>query len=100
MSTLSPHGQVKKGMVHSYSSTDIKKYNREYYKKNRERILAGMYEKVECKICKRQISKCNLPRHERGNKHLANKLKSREDDIDYKVKMAIKKYLKNNHERG
>ena len=52
-----------------------KEYRQKYYQKNRERILAGWKEKVECPICHKMSTKNNLPRHNQSAKHQLEELK-------------------------
>ena len=49
-----------------------KKIKSEYYQKNREAILQGMYRKVRCEACDTEIMFCNMPKHLRSRKHAKN----------------------------
>jgi hypothetical protein len=43
-------------------------YHKEYYKKNKGRILETMNREVECDVCKCTVRKCKLNRHKKTNK--------------------------------
>jgi hypothetical protein len=45
-----------------------KEYQKEYYEKNKERILETMNREVQCDVCKSFVRKCKLNRHKQTNK--------------------------------
>jgi hypothetical protein len=45
-----------------------KEYQKEYYEKNKGRILETMNREVECDVCKCIVRKCKLNRHKKSNK--------------------------------
>ena len=48
---------------------DIKKiYNRTYYTKHKDELMGKMLLKVECCICKKLVTSCNLKRHHKSLK--------------------------------
>ena len=40
-----------------------KLYNQEYYQNNKTKILEKLKSKVNCELCNRQVSFCNLQKH-------------------------------------
>lgn len=58
--------------------TDMKKYQKEYYQENKERILEKMKRKIYCECCNRDIAKYKYPQHCRTKKHLKNLSKNDE----------------------
>lgn len=44
-------------------------YRKEYYLKNRDKILAQWKEKTECTFCHKVVTKNNYPRHCLSSKH-------------------------------
>lgn len=56
---------------------DNKAYQREYYKQWREELLEKMREKVTCETCNCKISRCNVQKHKRSNKHILNEMKGK-----------------------
>jgi hypothetical protein len=48
-------------------------YRKEYYKKNKDRILKRLQEPVTCDVCGgKSFSKCNYRQHIKSNKHILN----------------------------
>jgi hypothetical protein len=45
-----------------------REYNRKYYQKNRQRILASVLKKVECPHCNRKVNSQNLRRHQMSSR--------------------------------
>ena len=45
-----------------------KEYNKNYYAKHGDKIKERMYEKIECEHCQHQVSRCNMPKHQRTKK--------------------------------
>jgi predicted RNA-binding Zn-ribbon protein involved in translation (DUF1610 family) len=58
-----------------------KEYNTKYYEANKKRILKSMLEKVLCPDCNKMITRCNMNKHQRSQKHKANMEKERNDEI-------------------
>jgi hypothetical protein len=52
---------------HSKDKDEAQKYQKEYYAKNKDKILNDLKTKVQCKYCQRTVSKCNLAKHEESN---------------------------------
>jgi hypothetical protein len=79
-------------------SNKNKEYMKEYYAKNREKLLADWKFKIECKTCKKMVTKNNMKRHIKCPLHQTNLLKQENEDIhnniDEIVKKAVKKALK------
>lgn len=48
----------------------MKQYNKEYYVKNKEKLLADAVTKVKCECCDIECSKSNMPKHIKTEKHL------------------------------
>ena len=42
-----------------------KEYHKNYYAENKQKITDRMLEKVECDVCKKHVTRCNLPKHQR-----------------------------------
>lgn len=58
-------------------------YNKKYYENNKDRIKEMMAKKVQCEVCKKMISKCNLPKHQRSEKcQKVNKMKQDNENND------------------
>lgn len=49
---------------------DRREYHREYYKKNRERIIGKIAEKIICEDCGGRYVKCNKKEHFETKKHM------------------------------
>jgi Zn finger protein HypA/HybF involved in hydrogenase expression len=52
--------------------TDMKKYQKEYYAENKERILEKMKRKIYCECCDKYVPKYKFPQHCRTKKHIRN----------------------------
>jgi hypothetical protein len=50
----------------------MENYNKNYYNKNKDKILQSMTKKIECISCKKHISKCNMNKHYNSVKHQKN----------------------------
>lgn len=58
-------------------------YNKKYYESNKDRIKEMMTQKIECEVCKKMVSKCNLPKHQRTEKcQKVNKKKQDNENTD------------------
>lgn len=49
-----------------------KKYAKQYYEANKDKITANLYTLVHCNCCNEDIKKYKIQRHERSNKHKKN----------------------------
>ena len=49
------------------NSEDKKKYNAEYYAKNKAKIAEKLYQKEECPICQRKVSHQNMIKHRKSS---------------------------------
>ena len=49
-----------------------REYNRQYYQKNKKRILASVLKKVECPDCKRKVNSQYLRRHQMSSRCVNN----------------------------
>ena len=74
---------------------DRKDYNKDYYKKNKGKILERMTQKVYCKVCNCSVSKVNYPRHCRTNKH--RRLYEQENEKNNLWKYCISQELIDEH---
>ena len=52
---------------------DMKEYRKNYYLKNKDKLIANLLEKVECKTCCCMVSKTGLNTHNKTKKHKINK---------------------------
>lgn len=57
-------------------------YRKEYYKRNKEKIIGRLRVKVRCDICNIEIDKGNLKTHYRSYKHQRNNAKNTVNTID------------------
>ena len=64
-----------------------------YYQANKQRVLKHMARKVHCESCDCEVSFCNLPRHNRSQKHLGL-LKERLSEDEKQLLMHFDKYMK------
>jgi hypothetical protein len=53
---------------HSKDPEQCQAYQKQYYEKNKEKLLKDLKEKVTCQLCGKQTSKCNLLTHQRSSK--------------------------------
>ena len=61
--------------------TMSKEYRKEYYEKNKQKIIEQMKTEVQCEICHEKIRKCRINRHQKTKK-CQDKLKDEKlDDI-------------------
>ena len=73
-------------------------YNKQYYQKNREKILKKVLAKVVCS-CGREVNHCNLKVHMKSGIHKRTFMNNLgyvglcKDDIDELYPSAYKKYL-------
>jgi len=51
---------------------DMKEYRKNYYLKNKDKLIANLLEKVECKTCGCMITKTGLSTHNKTKKHKIN----------------------------
>lgn len=51
---------------------EIKQYNAEYYRKNKEHIKTLVSQKKHCDVCNCTVNKCKWNRHILTTKHLQN----------------------------
>ena len=54
------------------SVVERREYNRQYYQKNKKRILASVLKKVECPDCKRKVNSQYLRRHQMSSRCVNN----------------------------
>ena len=47
-----------------------KEYMKEYYEKNKDKMIQSQIKKINCEYCNKLISKCNLEKHNKTTKHL------------------------------
>ena len=52
--------------------TKKQQYNKTYYEKHKEKVKQYNYEKINCIVCNRNISRCVLRRHQKTKKHKTN----------------------------
>jgi len=71
-----------------------KEYRQQYYQKNREKILSGWKEKVECPVCHKMVTKNNTPRHNNSSFHQLKVLQQEKESNEQEMMKAIKKVLK------
>ena len=45
-------------------------YTKQYYEKNKERILQNMLTEVECSVCHRRMQRVNLYAHQKSKIHI------------------------------
>ena len=55
-----------------YNKVVQREYNRQYYQKNKKRILASVLKKVECPDCKRKVNSQYLRRHQMSSRCVNN----------------------------
>jgi hypothetical protein len=53
---------------HSKDAEECKAYQKQYYDKNKEKLLNDMKEKIMCPLCEHQVSRCNLLTHQKSTK--------------------------------
>jgi hypothetical protein len=53
---------------HSKDPEQCQAYQKQYYEKNKEKLLKDLKEKVTCELCGKVTSKCNLLTHQRSSK--------------------------------
>lgn len=58
----------------------IKEYKTQYYQKNKDKITEKAKEKIICKICDKEVTKCKYIRHIKTNQHIKN-LKYKDDIV-------------------
>lgn len=79
-------------------------YNKTYYENNKDRIKEMMTKKIECEVCKKMVSKCNLPKHQRTEKcQKVNKNKQESkysDKIENLMEMVQQLLQKQNKEES
>lgn len=51
---------------HSKDKDQAKEYQKQYYEKNKEKLLNEMKTKVACEYCFRNVNKYNLPSHQKS----------------------------------
>ena len=71
-------------------TADKKAYHKEYYTKNKKKILEGMYRLVHCDACDKDVQFCSLNKHKRTKKHQENE---RKNNLKHGDKKALKKML-------
>ena len=64
-------------------------------KTNKEHILKGMKEKIECSVCKKMVSKCNMNKHKATYKCARKAVHTNKDETVIKILEAVKELLKN-----
>lgn len=63
----------------SKSPEVVKAYNKQYYAKNKQKILESMNRMKKCEYCDKEVRFHNFNSHCRGLKHKFNVLKASED---------------------
>ena len=58
----------------------IKEYKAQHYQKNKEKIAEHSKEKIICKICDKEVTKCKYARHCKTKQHI-NNLKYKDDIV-------------------
>ena len=56
-------------------------YQKQYYEKNKDKLLSDMKAKVPCEKCGKTIAKCNLVHHQQTSKCLENNWSSKNDQV-------------------
>ena len=74
-----------------YSKTP--EYHKEYYEKNKEKILASMNRIKHCDICDKDVKFCRWSKHCQGKKHkeLSHKIMFLNPDDNTKLKELIQR---------
>lgn len=75
---------------HSKDKDEISKYQKEYYAKNKEKLLKDMVEKVECTICNQTVSKCNLLTHQRSSRCKVHQYEKNSDKLNVLIEKIFK----------
>lgn len=77
-------------------------YFKEYYSKNKDRIIERMKEKVQCEVCNKSICRSSYSRHCNGKTHkrriedqqslktLIEKLNKKTEDLENQLKTHLK----------
>eukprot|EP01038_Epipyxis_sp_PR26KG_P015560 gene15560-21012_t len=64
-----PRGRPRKNKdKHSKDPEQAKEYQKQYYAKNKDKLLTDLKQKVVCELCGSSISKCNLYSHQKSSK--------------------------------
>ena len=77
---------------------NTKEYNKQYYQKNRDRILAMVKEKVVCGGCGRCVNKQNIRKHQQTRYHKSRVLENngtvekRLEDIEKKYEQLMEEH--------
>ena len=53
---------------HSKDPEQAKEYQKQYYAKNKDKLLTDLKQKIVCELCGCSISKCNLYSHQQSSK--------------------------------
>lgn len=75
---------------HSKDKDEASKYQKEYYAKNKEKLLSEMVEKIKCPICNNTVSKCNLLTHQQSKKCTEQKYEKNSEQINLLVVKIFK----------
>ena len=75
---------------HSKDKDEVSKYQKEYYAKNKDKLLSEMIEKVACPICTHTVSKCNLLAHQRSSKCKVHQYEKNSDKLNVLVEKIFK----------
>jgi len=77
-----PRGRPRKLEKKSEKDKEQKaSYQKQYYEKNKDKLLSDMKAKVACEKCGKTIAKCNLVHHQQTSKCLTNNWSSKNDQV-------------------
>ena len=77
-----PRGRPRKLKEKSEKDKEQKAlYQKQYYEKNKDKLLSDMKAKVVCEKCGKTIAKCNLIHHQQTTKCLENNWVSKIDQV-------------------
>lgn len=77
-----PRGRPRKLEKKSEKDKEQKAlYQKQYYEKNKDKLLSDMKAKVACEKCGKTIAKCNLVHHQQTSKCLTNNWSSKNDQV-------------------
>ena len=78
-----PKGRPRKNeFKHSKDPEEVQKYQKEYYSKNKNKILNDLKERAPCIYCGKEVNKCNLESHYKTQKCRAVSYINKGEKID------------------
>ena len=69
-------------------------YQKDYYEKNKQKILNKMYQSTVCDVCNCKVLFCNLPKHKRTKKCMKARANTEPKVLDGDVKQQIEQMEK------